>query len=62
MRMIFIFIDSLLKTAGFAFSVVCIYEYINDYIKLGNKFEFLDFMIVIIIIYFFVRVVIDWRR
>ena len=62
MRMIFIFIDSLLRTAGFAFSAVCIYEYINDYIKLGNKFEFLDFMIVIIIIYFFVRVVIDWRR
>ena len=62
MRMIFIFIDSLLRTAGLAFSVVCIYEYINDYIKLGNKFEFLDFMIVIIIIYFFVRVVIDWRR
>ena len=62
MRMIFIFIDSLLKTAGFVFSVVCIYEYINDYIKLGNKFEFLDFMIVIITIYFFVRVVIDWRR
>lgn len=62
MRAIFIFIDSLLKTAGFVFSVVCIYEYINDYIKLGNKFEFLDFMIVIIIVYFFVRVVIDWRR
>ena len=62
MRMIFIFIDSLLRTSGFVFSAVCIYEYINDYIKLGNKFEFLDFMIVIIIVYFFVRVVIDWRR
>ena len=62
MRMIFIFIDSLLRTSGFVFSAICIYEYINDYIKLGNKFEFLDFMIVIIIIYFFVRVVIDWRR
>ena len=62
MRMIFIFIDSLLRTAGFVFSVVCIYEYINDYIKLGNKSEFLDFTIVVLIIYFFVRVVIDWRR
>ena len=62
MRMIFIFIDSLLRNAGFILSAVCIYEYINDYIKLGNKFEFFDFIIVILIIYFFVRVLIDWRR
>ena len=62
MRMIFIFIDSLLRNTGFILSAVCIYEYINDYIKLGNKFEFFDFIIVILIIYFFVRVVIDWRR
>ena len=62
MRMILIFIDSLLRTAGLALSVACIYGYINDYIKLGNKFEFFDFMVVVLMVYFFVRVVIDWRR
>ena len=62
MRMIFIFIDSFLKTLGFVFTVICSYEYIKDYINEGNKFEFLDFMIVVLMIYFFIRVIIDWRR
>lgn len=62
MRMIFIFIDSFLKTLGLVFTVICSYEYIKDYINEGNKFEFLDFLIVVLMIYFFIRVIIDWRR
>lgn len=62
MRMIFIFIDSFLKTLGFVFTIICSYEYIKDYINEGNKFEFLDFLIVVLMIYFFIRVIIDWRR
>lgn len=62
MRMILIFIDSFLKTLGFVFTIICSYEYIKDYINEGNKFEFLDFLIVVLMIYFFIRVIIDWRR
>lgn len=62
MRMIFIFIDSLLRTLGFIFTAICSYEYMREYINKGNKFELFDFIVIVLIIYFFVRVVIDWRR
>lgn len=62
MKLIFIFIDSFLRTLGFMFTAVCSYEYIKDYINKGNEFEFLDFLIVVLIVYFFIRVIIDWRR